>query len=595
MALPVIKSLFLTLAILPWLCVAEKRYQYGEKVDVFMNKVGPYYNPHQTYPYYEAMHVCEPKELRYEPLSLSQVLNGDRKVKSGYDVKFGVTKKNSDLCVLNIQDDTILKKFQNVISEFSYYEMYVDDLRVRGFVGEYESSRYIDPRFRTNYSDIFNDITINIAYNNVTSTIVSVNITTDRHPPFDLNNEDVPFGILIKYDVIWTKTELTREQALKRDLSQRTSNVRAFSLLNSIIVAFFLTSMAVAALLKARRDLQLPNNEKDLPLDVGVGIYALPRFQSLLSALLGVGGQLIFIFVSLLIYKCIWYYDHTEGAICIIIILLYIVSSFIAGYVSASYYRKMHGVKWTRNIILSAFLFTAPTMSIWFIINTIHWANSTTLALPYTTVLIIIALWCIFGFSLNLFGGILGKNVVKIYDPPFGIESTPFIVPKQPWYKSTIIHLAFGGFGFSVIAIEIYFFMTSLWERQVFVFQSWILFAQIFLAFWVTMCMSIVLTNVQIASKNVYWWWKSFFHGGTFGIYVMLYSLHYYFKRSNMDGFVQGVTYFGSMFLISFAASVMFGTISFLASFAFIQYRLSKSNFAESIELEETKQLESET
>lgn len=56
------------------------------------------------------------------------------------------------------------------------------------------------------------------------------------------------------------------------------------------------------------------------------------------------------------------------------------------------------------------------------------------------------------------------------------------------------------------------------------------------------------------------------------GVFVFLYSLFYYFKRSNMSGFLQTVEFFGYTILTCYVFFLMLGTVSFFASLKFIRY-----------------------
>ena len=56
------------------------------------------------------------------------------------------------------------------------------------------------------------------------------------------------------------------------------------------------------------------------------------------------------------------------------------------------------------------------------------------------------------------------------------------------------------------------------------------------------------------------------------GIFVFLYALFYYFKRSNMSGALQSIEFFGYTFLACYVFFLMLGTVSFAASLKFIRY-----------------------
>ena len=53
-----------------------------------MNKVGPYFNTHETYHYY-SLPVCHPDKIVHRTLTLGEVLDGDRMAESKYKIKFG--------------------------------------------------------------------------------------------------------------------------------------------------------------------------------------------------------------------------------------------------------------------------------------------------------------------------------------------------------------------------------------------------------------------------------------------------------------------------------------------------------------------------
>ena len=48
---------------------AIRHYRDGEKVMLYVNKVGPYFNPQETYHYYQ-LPVCRPEKIEHRSLSL---------------------------------------------------------------------------------------------------------------------------------------------------------------------------------------------------------------------------------------------------------------------------------------------------------------------------------------------------------------------------------------------------------------------------------------------------------------------------------------------------------------------------------------------
>ena len=62
-------------------------YKAGDKIDLFVNKVGPYNNPDETYHFY-TLPICQPEKVKHKSMTLGEVLKGDRLAYSNFDIKF---------------------------------------------------------------------------------------------------------------------------------------------------------------------------------------------------------------------------------------------------------------------------------------------------------------------------------------------------------------------------------------------------------------------------------------------------------------------------------------------------------------------------
>lgn len=82
-------------------------------------------------------------------------------------------------------------------------------------------------------------------------------------------------------------------------------------------------------------------------------------------------------------------------------ILLYAFTSCISGFVSCNFFVKLGGHNWVWNIILTSCLFSVPFFVMWSFVNTVALAYSSTQALPFTTILLILFIWllgvCVWG------------------------------------------------------------------------------------------------------------------------------------------------------------------------------------------------------
>ena len=90
---------------------------------MYVNKVGPYSNPQETYHYYE-LPVCRPEKIVHKSLTLGEVLDGDRMAESVYDLKFKTNVPRTPLCSIKKLTG---KEFDTIVEavEESYYFEFV--------------------------------------------------------------------------------------------------------------------------------------------------------------------------------------------------------------------------------------------------------------------------------------------------------------------------------------------------------------------------------------------------------------------------------------------------------------------------------------
>lgn len=131
---------------------AGRSYIASDRVPVLVNNVGPFHNPAESYKYY-SLPYCEPKAPAVNPdddnvndqllLSssdsdnLGNILSGDRRRPSLYDLHYKSDVNYLSLCSFKLTEQE-LAAFSNAIHQHYIFEMFVDDLPVKGFVGEIE-------------------------------------------------------------------------------------------------------------------------------------------------------------------------------------------------------------------------------------------------------------------------------------------------------------------------------------------------------------------------------------------------------------------------------------------------------------------------
>ncbi|CAF3623424.1 unnamed protein product [Rotaria sordida] len=535
---------------------AEKKYVDKENVTVYVNKVGPYGNPQETYHYY-SLPVCRPSIIVSKDLTLGEVLSGDRMARSLYHIQFNEDISNEQLCSLVLTSDG-LNKLKLAIEEYYYFEFVVDDVPIRGFVGLIEETNLFPHK---HHIYIYTHHHFDFFINN--QQIIYVNISTKEHPPVSLDDEAiVSIKLEFTYSAKWYQTETSFKD-------------RAKFIANT---AFFPKTLESRIL---KNDLnRIGDDDDDDPVVeengwkiIHTDVFRFPEYRELFSSIIGVGSQFLSIFIGILLFAFAGMFTvHRHGSLIASVIILYALTSCIAGFVSGRIYRQLQGQYWTWNIILTANLFTIPFFFIWSIINTFAWAHGTTQALPYTTVLILAIMWLFVGFPLTILGGIFGKNCTSNFDSPCRTKAIAREIPQVSWYRTNIIRMLIGGFlPFSSISVELYYIFSTFWGREQYMLYG-ILTIVFLILILVTASISIALTYFQLTSEDYRWWWQSIISSGSTGLFVFFYAIFFYLYRSKMSGTLQTLQFFGYTLISCYVFFLMLGTVGFFSSLRFIRY-----------------------
>ena len=120
-------------------------------------------------------------------------------------------------------------------------------------------------------------------------------------------------------------------------------------------------------------------------------------------------------------------------------------------------------------------------------------------------------------------------------------------VPAAPWYAQPALIVPVAGLlPFGSIFIEMYFVFTAFWSYKFYYVYGFMLVVYAILAM-VTMCTTIVSIYFVLNAENHHWHWISFLSAGSTAGYVFLYSIFYFFFKTQMTGLLQVAFYFGYM------------------------------------------------
>nr|XP_019705818.1 transmembrane 9 superfamily member 2 [Elaeis guineensis] len=557
---------------------SDHRYKEGDRVPLYANKVGPFHNPSETYRYYD-LPFCSPDHVIEKKEALGEVLNGDRLVDAPYELNFREDRESTTICEKSLSEKDIAK-LRNAVAKDYYFQMYYDDLPFWGFIGKVDKDN-LDP---SEYKYLlFKHIHFDIFYND--DRVIEISVQTDPNLTVDIT-EDKAVDVMFAYSVTWKNTDIPFEKRMEK-YSKSSSlpqhlEIHWFSIINSCVTVLLLTGFLATILMRVLKNdfVKYSHDEESLEDQEETGwkyihgdVFRFPKYKSLFSAVIGSGTQLLtlamFIFLLALVGV---FYPYNRGALFTALVVIYALTSGIAGYIATSFYLQLEGTNWVRNLLLTGCLFCGPLFLTFCFLNTVAIAYNATAALPFGTILVILLIWTLVTSPLLVLGGIAGKNSKTEFQAPCRTTKYPREIPQLPWYRGTVPQMAMAGFlPFSAIYIELYYIFASVWGHKIYTIYS-ILFIVFIILIIVTAFITVALTYFQLAVEDHEWWWRSVLCGGSTGIFIFFYCLYYYHARSDMSGFMQTSFFFGYMACICYGFFLMLGTVGFRASLLFVQH-----------------------
>ncbi|KAJ6845865.1 transmembrane 9 superfamily member 2-like [Iris pallida] len=301
-------------------------------------------------------------------------------------------------------------------------------------------------------------------------------------------------------------------------------------------------------------------------------VFRFPKYKSLFAAVVGSGTQLlaltIFIFLLALVGV---FYPYNRGALFTALVLIYALTSGIAGYTATSFYMQLEGTNWVRNLLLTGCLFCGPLFLTFCFLNTVAIAYSATAALPFGTILVILLIWTLVTSPLLVLGGVAGKNGKTEFQAPCRTTKYPKKSLNCHGIEDLFLRWQWQGSFRSVLSTSSCTIFASVWGHKIYTIYSILSIVFIILII-VTAFITVALTYFQLTVEDHEWWWRSVLCGGSTGIFIFFYCLYYYHARSDMSGFMQTSFFFGYMTCICYGFFLMLGTVGFRASLLFVRH-----------------------
>ncbi|KAI1426402.1 Nonaspanin [Xylaria sp. FL1777] len=609
--------------------VAPKSYEPGEAVPLFVNSIKPVAAPDArihsvlSYDYYDPrFQFCQPEGgPQYVPESLGSILFGDRIMTSPFSLKMARNETCIKLC--SAQYDTESAYFVNtrimkgfalnwLVDGLPAGQNLYDDLTGTNFyspgfhLGEV-SANSEGPTFNNHYDIVieYHKVRGHEDQLRVVGAVVQpysrayppgegkVDCTDDGIGPVVLSGDanqvtDVTFS----YSVYWKESPTAWATRWDKYLHVFDPKIHWFSLINSAVVVVFLTITVTSVLFRAlRKDIARYNRLDQINLDdlsgadsledgvqedsgwklVHGDVFRTPSHPLLLSVLLGNGAQL-FVMTGFTICLALLGFlsPSNRGSVGTITVFLYTLLSFVGGYVSARTYKSMNGEKWKLNIASTPLLVPGIVFSTFFILNLFLWANGAAGAVPFTTMIIIVAIWFVISVPLSVAGSWLGFRANAL-EPPVRTNQIPRQIPPSTTYLKPIPSMLLVGIlPFGAIFVELYFIMSSIWFNKIYY-----MFGFLFLCYglMIITCAAVTVLMVYflLCAENYHWQWRAFLAAGMSAGYIFVNALIYLVSKLSLGGLSGTVLYIGYSALISFLFFILTGSIGFFSSWWFVR------------------------
>jgi hypothetical protein len=193
------------------------------------------------------------------------------------------------------------------------------------------------------------------------------------------------FSISIEF-VLWL--DLNRQSRIGHDTGLE---VHWLSIVNSFVLVLLLTVFLAFILMRILRNdfaRYLDVDDEDIGLD-GVSqrddsgwkmiygdVFRVPSRIMLFTACVGTGTQLLFILACVLFFAVLGQFAPGQrSALYSAAIVLYAITSSIAGYISCWLYTAWGGDKWATNAVFTACLFAAPFFAVFSFVNSVALAH----------------------------------------------------------------------------------------------------------------------------------------------------------------------------------------------------------------------------
>ncbi|XP_027501128.1 transmembrane 9 superfamily member 2-like [Chiroxiphia lanceolata] len=595
-------------------------------IELFVNRLD---SVESVLPYeYDAFDFCQDKEEKRPSENLGQVLFGERIASSPYKFTFKKQETCKKVCTRsydpgNSADKSKLAFLKKGMQLNYQHHWIIDNMPVTWCYDVEDGQKYCNPGFpigcfvtpdgrvkdacvinsefnKKNTFYLFNHVDITIMYHSGKdenwpgARLVMARLRPQSYKHTDENNlscegppMEIPGEFTNKLNLIYTYSVTFEEKnnikwASRWDYileSMPHTNIQWFSIMNSLVIVLFLSGMVAMIILRTlHKDIARYNqidSSEDAQEEFGWklvhgDVFRPPRKGMLLSVFLGQGTQIFIMTFITLFLACLGFLSPANrGALMTCAVVLWVLLGTPAGYVSARMYKTFRGEKWKTNVLLTALLCPGIVFADFFIMNLILWVKGSSAAIPFGTLVAILAMW--FGISVPLtFVGAYFGFKEKPIEHPVRTNQIPRQIPEQSFFTKPLPGIIMGGIlPFGCIFIQLFFILNSIWSHQMYY-----MFGFLFLVFIILLITcseaTVLLCYFHLCAEDYHWWWRSFLTSSFTAVYLFIYAVHYFFSKLQITGTASTILYFGYTMIMVLIFFLFTGTIGFFACFWFV-------------------------
>jgi len=412
--------------------------------------------------------------------------------------------------------------------------------------------------------------------------IEAMDCKADAPPqPFHVDSSNPELQVIYSYSVVFKASDIKWASRWDTYLqSAEGTSIHWFSIVNSLIIVLFLSGMlGVIFVRTVHRDIARYNQaeaseeaQEEFGWKLVHGdVFRAPSGGMLLSVLIGCGTQILTMFIITLGFACLGFLSPaTRGGLMTSMVGLWVTLGSVGGFVSARLYKTFGGEQWKTNVLLTSFLVPTFVFCIFFVLNLLLWHLQSSAAVPFGTLVALVALWFCISIPLTFLGAYCGFKKDPI-ESPVRTNQIPRQIPPQQCYTTLWAGVLMGGvLPFGCIFIQLFFILNSIWAHKIY-YVFGFLFAVFLILVITTIESAMLLCYFHLCAEDYHWWWRSFLTGASSALYLFVYSVIFYFKRMEVEGATNFILYAGYTLIVTILFGLATGTLGFFGCFAFVR------------------------